>query len=361
MFNLWTGYLKVSNKQRYQLIKFMKNKNKLTLNSIQEQIDLIKAQKIKNQNNSTDLKTNADKQHQEITLHMRSSMIYSQIFAVILWILNKFPFINRITNRLRRHYGQSFIWTLLIYGRKIFITFNAIIGLITVIKLAGIGPDTYYANFVMMGSTYIDIFNRFIKNIFNWIFDFFDYKIVPNVPNNPGNWFGGSKASTWYTNPMHNNNFWDIANKGKDWYPSPFNLQNNDSYFKDWSSWMWIIGGVVLITGIVTFGYLGYNYYNTQYNPSTPSAPFPKDLQPRGGASNYIWGLLSAFSGEIIKGIKKLNPLNYLSFDGDSSKRKGEKAVLADLQRNLNTQDTRYYPFTPNNPHDSWWTSTRIG
>jgi len=40
----------------------------------------------------------------------------------------------------------------------------------------------------MMGHSYMEIFTNITKNLFNWIFNLFDQKIVPNIPgsNNSG-------------------------------------------------------------------------------------------------------------------------------------------------------------------------------
>jgi len=41
-----------------------------------------------------------------------------------------------------------------------------------------------------MGHSYLEIFINFNKKLFNWLFDLFDYKVVPNLPNN-------SSGSSW--------------------------------------------------------------------------------------------------------------------------------------------------------------------
>jgi len=39
-----------------------------------------------------------------------------------------------------------------------------------------------------MAHTYLEIFNNFTKSLFNRIFELFNHKVLPNVPNNNSGW-----------------------------------------------------------------------------------------------------------------------------------------------------------------------------
>lgn len=144
--------------------------------------------------------------------------------------------------------------------------FNAIIGMYMVFKTTGFGVDTFWANFVALGSSYVDIFVNFSKILFNWIYDLFDHKIVPNVPGEGGSVskFRFSNPWGWYTKPMHDaplgGRLLDIAKSSKELYQSPFssNIESITStpWYKDLSFWLWF-GGVASVIGVC---YLGYQF-----------------------------------------------------------------------------------------------------
>lgn len=180
--------------------------------------------------------------------HIRGSLLGMHPVALFLLLANKLPFINRITKRLQAYYGRTSIWRMLVIFRKIFIAMNAVIGVYTVFRLTGLSTDTILANFIGMGVSYIEILSNFTRKLFHWIFDFFDYKVVPNVPKDNG-WWGGPKSATWAAKPMVDNGFLNLAHNAKDNVPSIFNIKlPNPEYhwYTDWSKWLWIVGGVTL-------------------------------------------------------------------------------------------------------------------
>jgi len=114
-------------------------------------------------------------------LHMRSSMFYLWLITGILSYAQKIPFISKIITLVSLYYGKTTIWKVLIKLRKVFVFINATLGVWMVYKLAGFGADNLLAG---MGHTYLEIITSFSKRMFNWLFELFDYKVVPNIPNN---------------------------------------------------------------------------------------------------------------------------------------------------------------------------------
>jgi hypothetical protein len=171
---------------------------KLTLKSLQQQLNEIKALKA---NNPLMVRapitpvtpvipvTSVNGENKAV----KSSLLHFQLLSWLLIFINKIPFINRFSNALKIYYAKTTIWKILVKLRKIFIIFNAVVGVYTVFSLTGLGAESLLVNFIGMGNTYVDIFVNLTKKLFNWFFDLFDYKVVPNVPKGNNNWFGGSR------------------------------------------------------------------------------------------------------------------------------------------------------------------------
>jgi small basic protein len=115
-------------------------------------------------------------------LHMKSSMFVLWLLSWALLFINKVPMLKYIFSFLSMYYGRTTIWQNLVKVRKIFIVFNAIIGVWMVYKSLDFGIDNLLAGFIGMGNTYLEIFSSLTKRLFNWFFELFDYKVVPNVP-----------------------------------------------------------------------------------------------------------------------------------------------------------------------------------
>ena len=97
-----------------------------------------------------------------------SPLMFMTIISWILITANKIPLINKLTKMLSIYYGKTTFWRMLILIRKAFITINAIIGVITVFKISGIGYDSIMAGFSGMGMTYIEMLSNLSKRLFNW-------------------------------------------------------------------------------------------------------------------------------------------------------------------------------------------------
>ena len=59
---------------------------------------------------------------------MRSSAMWLYIITLVLSYAHKIPYLGRIITFLGVMYGKTTIWKILIKLRKIFIVFNALIG-----------------------------------------------------------------------------------------------------------------------------------------------------------------------------------------------------------------------------------------
>lgn len=114
----------------------------------------------------------------------QSSMFYLWLITGVLSYAQKIPFIGRIVPLLGLWYGKTTWWKILVKLRKMFVIFNAIIGVLMVYKTVGFSSDNILAGFSAMGYTYIEMLMNLTKRMFNWFVELFDHKIVPNVPNN---------------------------------------------------------------------------------------------------------------------------------------------------------------------------------
>jgi hypothetical protein len=191
---------------------------------------------------------------------MKSSAFMLYIITGLLGYAHKIPFIGRIVTLLSLWYGRTTWWKILVKMRKVFIIFNAIIGVYMVFKTANFGPDNILAGFSAMGHTYLEIFINFTRRIFNWFVELFDYKVVPNVPGSGGNassfksyrfWSPRGIESSWYQ-PLP-----DIT-KVPDILKSPFNININTPtpWYRDLSTWIFLASGI----SFVAVCYIGYKF-----------------------------------------------------------------------------------------------------
>ena len=346
----------------------MKNQNKLTLKSLQQQLEDLKVYKAKNNI------PKVEKVEQVITKSTSLKgigLIPFQIISLLLANLYKIPLISILADKLRKYYGRTSIWYMLILLRKIIIIINAIIGLYFVFSLGGIGSDTILANFVSMGNTYIEILLNITKKIFSWFVELFDYKIVPKPSDN--SWWFGPKQHTWQTKPMVNNGFIDLANVAKDYYPHPLNIKDNIPWYKDWYSMLWYTGLLVGSVTIIGIGYLGYTYYslygfniftNTSGSAdgtprpnvtsgSTPTAP----TAPTTGGDTTTQSIMTFLAASK----RALNPLNWWDSINKSLPADTQERIFRSRQNEIATANMSLYPYTSNDPMRPWLDKIRIG
>jgi hypothetical protein len=233
---------------------------------------------------------------------------------------SKIPFIKQIISMLSLYYGRTTIWKVLVKLRKGFIMLNAVIGVYMVFKTVGFSYDNILAGFAGMGHSYLEIFTNFTKRLFNWFVELFDHKVIPNVPGDNGG--KRIKDALWTSSDKHpiQPSVEDSLRKS---YKSLLNIQvepQPTSWYKDYSTWLWIIGGVFVV-------YLGYKLINdplfieglgrdvTGVDPSAGGGAGPStgpDITITDGRT------LSDVTKSIGKAIGKiktsLNPLGYVDY-----------------------------------------------
>jgi len=188
---------------------------------------------------------------------MKSSMFMMWIVTALISYGSKIPFIKQIISMLSLYYGRTTIWKVLVKLRKAFIMLNALIGVFMVFKTVGFSYDNILAGFAGMGHNYLEILNNFTKRLFNWFVELFDHKIIPNVSgdNTPG-----VSKRLWSNGPIDKSAFnpqypsGGVEGSLRKSYNSLLNIQvepQPTSWYKDYSTWLWIAGGVFVV-------YLGY-------------------------------------------------------------------------------------------------------
>jgi hypothetical protein len=304
---------------------------------------------------------------------------------------HKIPFIGRVISLLGFWYGKTTIWKILIKIRKLFIIFNAILGVIMVYKTIGFSTDNLLAGFVGMGHTYLEIFGNMTKRLFNWFVELFDHKIIPNVPgNNSANnswWSKSMKQDMSFLNTLKElpsiepitklpgslrNEYTDPVSWFKD-----VNIKIDATpWYKDWYSLLWWSATVVGILGVAYVGYkfvIDPIFIENIGNPTTRGTPptnppiivegvpttsggnSPIDPTSASKIINFVSGIGSGIS--TIR--TKLNPFNWLMAT-QSADTDVQFVDFMERQGRLVTQDKRYYPFTEINPYDSWFDRLRV-
>jgi hypothetical protein len=359
----------------------MKN-NKLTLKALKAELDLIKSNKT-NFNKLEGRATNLNIKLRE------NSMFLLYLISGVLAYAHKIPFIGKIISLLGIWYGKTTIWKILIKIRKVFIIFNAILGVLMVYKTIGFSTDNLLAGFSAMGYTYLEIFASMTKRLFNWFLELFDHKIIPNVPGN------NSVNNSWWSKSMKQD--MSFLNQLKD-LPSveplnklPGSLRNEYAdqvswfkdinvkidptpWYKDWYTLLWWSATVVGILGVV---YVGYHFVidpyfnlgsptikgnspidslgNSPIDPGSGGNPIDPGQDTGTKIINFVSGIGSGIS--TIR--TKLNPFNWLMAT-QSADTNVQFVDFMERQGRLVTQDKRYYPFTEINPYDSWFDRLRI-
>ena len=300
-------------------------------------------------------------------------MFYLWLITGILGYAHRIPYIGRIVSLLGLWYGRTTWWKILVKIRKVFIIFNAIIGVFVVFKTTGFTPDLLLNNIVMMGHTYFEIFTNLTKRLFTWFFDLFDHKIVPNVPgdkpsiNKPsihkpdtsGIWVPRGVDQGW------NQRLPKLDIIPSDWFKSSINFNINPTpWYKEYTTWLWI-GGTLCTIGGLYFGYkliIDPTFIDSMSNSGTSTAK-ASPIDPSGsgsvadGGSNPILNGIITVTKSINNGVKKLNPLYWFMSSTDTST---QFQSFINTQNDIARNNMNLYPFTVNNPYDSWITRMRI-
>jgi hypothetical protein len=301
--------------------KILMKNNRPTLKSLKHELEILKAERLlekDRKNNAPDIKDSYIK-----NLFQQSSMFYLWVITGILGYATKIPFIGRIITLFGIWYGKTTWWKILVKLRKLFVIFNAIIGVLVVFNTVGFNYENILAGFVGMGHTNLEIFISFTKRLYSYIYELIDNKVVPNIGNSPvvGPSNGGNKI--WGFNPPSSSNTLLPEFSLRKLYNNPSINVNIDPspWYKDLSTWVWI-GGTLALAGLT---YVGYKFLT---DPTFIASLFPATVVPGnatniGGPStpptdgsltpttNNVALGTSLFSG-ITNNIKKLNPLYWL-------------------------------------------------
>jgi hypothetical protein len=356
----------------------MKTNKKLTMKQLKEELEQLKASKIKSSSTNSPLSgthgsgIGHDIKNSYINrMYMKSSLMMLWIFSWVIALANRIPMIRYLIGLLSLWYGRTTWWKILVrilsISRKTFVVFNALIGIYVVYSLCGFEVGLMFSHFATMGHTYLEIFSGFTKRIFEWFLDILGYDIGPNKPNIPSG---------------HVKRFWNIGdipkmpdynygngNSLRDTYKSLLNINVetvSTPWYRDLTTWLWI-GGIISIIGV---SYLGYkfimdpNFFTSDLTPTIrrPRGPggdippyFPDNTVEPGIIENIGNGLKSMGS-KVVSGVKLLNPYSWFTSTVDTK----------DLVNQFNAvqvsenYDKKYFPFTPIHPYDPWYTNLRI-
>lgn len=138
----------------------MIKKNNLSLKQLQAELEALKATK--------------------------SSVPSMFLLSTLLSYGHKLPLIGTIFTKLSLWYGKTTIWQILVKIRKLIIITNALIGVYAVLSISGFSYDNILAGFMGLGATYFEILSSLLNRLYNFFFNIFDNKIIPNVPSNSG-------------------------------------------------------------------------------------------------------------------------------------------------------------------------------
>lgn len=362
----------------------MKN-NRPTMKSLKHEIELLKAERLLENNRKTNSSPNAQEiKHSYIkNLFQQSSMFYLWLITGILGYATKIPFIGRIISLLSVWYGRTTIWKLLVKARKLFVIFNALIGVLVVFNTVGFSYENILAGFAGMGHTYLEIFMSFTKRLYNWIYDFFDNKIIPggsSSTGSPSKLIPINNGKSWgYFNPLSSSPSKLVGESTPNLLPdfSLRKLYNNPGininidptpWYKDLSTWAWI-GGTLALAGIV---YVGYMFIT---DPTFIASLFPATVVPGSGNPNIgpsspgtdgsttptNISNAATVSSSLLKGIsnsiKKLNPLYWLPL---SSSEPSLEQRMFNINQTSHNYDDRFFPFTEVHPFDPWYERLRV-
>jgi hypothetical protein len=325
-------------------------------------------------------------------IYMKSSMLWLYIITIILSYAHKIPYIGKIIMLLSLWYGKTTWWKILVKIRKVFIIFNALIGVLLVFKTTGFSSDNVLAGIAGMGHTYLEIFYNFSKRLFYWFVELFDHKIVPNVPSTGGgnppasagnNWFQGkSNIPSTAGSQSHKSIFIPSGIELPNILESEsFSLRNlykdgvvsihSTPWYREWSTWLWIVG----IAGVAFIGYKfiidplfieslgrGNTVVNAPQPPNISVTPASSGSSSGAGSPDAATtaNLLSSgkrLLGVIINPVKLLNPFYWLPTITNEVPSTVDGFMQQQSTQNYNN---KLYPFTPDHPFNSLYDKLRL-
>ena len=160
---------------------------------------------------------------------------------------------------------------MLIKARKIFIMFNALLGIYAMIQVSGFSMDNIIAGVYGLGISYVEMIRSLAVRLYNFLFDFLDRRVVPDVPQKPSypGWGGGPKERMWEARPMNPDGLGRVMEHARSHYPQTnIYLNTNNSGNGGWGSWLtsWVPSWVWYgLAGFVVLG-VGYASYTYLYD-----------------------------------------------------------------------------------------------
>ena len=332
------------------------NNKKLTLKLLQQQLEELKIKTIANKKINNKLPTAA--QRAEVISKKgknmpKASMSFNPLgilmsLSWISFILSKFPFLTTLFTKILGIKKASILFTILIYLRKGFIVTNAIIGIWLMFKVTGWDQGSFLMSAAAIGHSYMEFFITFIYKAFNYLYNIFDNKIIPNIGSgqNPYSVYNG-----WNIRPMKDNNYLSMAENARSWYQSPTQISNTSSWsdwFPSWKAMFYI--GITIVT-IATL-YSGYVYINNCFDPTT-------NIDPKGkGIESLSQGTNKSVVGKI-SDVLIFNRLRNISDAASYLSQKYlpymDKQEITNIQLN-NPHSQKYqqfYPYTSYKPYES--------
>jgi hypothetical protein len=324
-------------------------------------LELIKAQKLLEENSSR------GKSKRSITnIFKQSSMLYLWLISGVLGYASKIPFIKQIIGFLSLWYGRTTWWNLLVKIRKLFIVFNALIGVFMVFKTIGFSTDNLFAGFSAMGHTYVEIFYNFTKRMFHWFVELFDHKVVPNLPGEgptPPKTYPWSNGKLWGSTPPATDVLSNFSLRELYKTPSINVSIDTTPWYKDFYSWL-KIGGIICSIGAIYFGYkfIFDPLFIENMNNSGTATVRPSPIDPNMDADITLTDRVTnvtKYLGNTISSIKsKLNPFNWLA--ATSGINNNNLQTFIERQNHMETADRTLYPFTAVNPYLPWYQQLKI-
>lgn len=310
-----------------------KNNNKrLTLKALKEQLDKL-------QNN-----------HNAPINNIKSSFKIIYLISLLGYIIGKIPFLNKYIKGIKSVVAKTSIWSVLVILRKTFIVMNALIGMWLIFKITGWSEFSFIGIVSTFGNAYIDIFSTFCLKAFNWIYELFDTKIVPDIPSNkPKNpW---SQTTGWNVRPMSQPNYMEIAESAKSWYSSP-TPPANDSWLTSWKTWAFIGGSIITIFAL----YTGYVFVSDWFKgPNVNTQAPPQDAANSKGFFKTVADVL------VINRIANVtNGLSQIKeYFIPSMSEQDFHNVQFNRRVPYQQKFHQYWPFTAYDPSDPWYDRLR--
>ena len=218
----------------------------------------------------------------------------------------------------------------------------------------------------------------FVKKLFNYIFELFDHKVVPNFPENPPS-NKGWRRTTENIKPKNVglDKIADLTQKPEfESLRATYLNANPTSSSWSWGTWLWYGSLAVVGIGLIyvgfslyqepsylkkIFGLEGLDYKGKGRGPAGPSGPevtvYEAVYEQAEGVSSAVQRIGCAYVAVQRSIVRALNPFTYIPPRDYNGMTQGE---FTNLQSDMHTRVETLYPFTTDNPYYSLWKKLRI-